>query len=200
MPRNFNLASLGGNKILKDPRVTVRVAIGVLLAANVAMAILAFKPFGGSADDLMRQETARQVELDALNQRIHTTKQTVEKVQSARMATDQFLGKYFMHQETSTSDILDELQRIATESGISAGSDSFQQEEVEGSDSMQMLKMQIGCEGSYQNLAKFVNLLDKSPRFLIIESMHANTVQNGQKVNVSFKIDTFAKDNSKAGL
>ena len=184
---------------LRDPRVTVRVAMGVLLAANLVMAVLAFKPFGGSADDLTRKESERQLELDQLNAKIRNTKQMVEKVQAARTAGDEFLATYFMDRSSTTSDLLGELQRIATDSGVSAGPDSFQLDDIEGSDTLHMVRMQVGCEGSYQSLAKFVNLLDKSPRFLIIENMHANSVQNGQKVNVSFKVDTFIKDDG-AGL
>jgi len=178
----------------------MRVVIGVLLAANVVVAVLAFKPFGGSADDLARQQAALQAKLDSLNSRIRATRQMVDKVQVARQAGDEFLAKYFMDRNTTTSELLGELQRIAAESGVTAGPGSFQFGDIEGSDSMHMLKMQVGCEGSYQSLAKFVNLLDKSPRFLIVENMHANSVQNGQKVNVSFKIDTFIKDDAGDGL
>jgi len=34
-----------------------------------------------------------------------------------------------------------------------------------------MMSISAGYEGTYANLTKFVNLLDKSPRFLIIENM-----------------------------
>jgi len=47
MPKDFKAA-------IKDPRVVMRAIIGVLLAANLVAAILAFKPFGGSAEDLRR--------------------------------------------------------------------------------------------------------------------------------------------------
>jgi|SRR5579883_2178474 type IV pilus assembly protein PilO len=200
MPRSFNPAALRAQNILRDPRVTMRVTIGVLLAANLAMAVLAFKPFGGSADDLARQQTALQAQLDTMNNHIRSTRQMVEKVQSARAAGNEFLNKYFTQQRSSMSDLVSELQRIAAESGVTAGPDSFQQDDVEGSDSLKIFRMQVGCEGSYQSLAKFVNLLDKSKRFFIVENMHANAVQNGQKVNVSFKIDAFTVDDSGAGL
>ena len=54
--------------------------------------------------------------------------------------------------------------------------------------------IQAGYEGTYANLAKFVNLLDKSPRFLIIESMMAAPQQTGQVLNVTIKVDTFVKE------
>jgi Tfp pilus assembly protein PilO len=186
MPRNFDLH--GG---LKDPRVGMRIAVGVLLLANAAMAVAAFHPFGGSADDLARQKAAKQAQLAALNARIRNSRQLVDKVEVARQAVDGFLDRYFMDRKTTTSDIWSELERIAGESGVELGPGTFQLEEIEGSDTMQMLGVQVGCEGSYRSLAKFVSMLDKSPRFLIIENIHAAPVQNGEKVNVTFKIDTF---------
>jgi len=200
MPRSFSPAGIEWQSVLRDPRVTMRVAIGILLVANLVMAVLAFKPFGGSADDLTRQQSALEAQLDALNNRIRATRQTVEKVQMARKADDEFMARYFTAQQSSMSDIVSELQRIAAESGVAAGGDSFQQDDIEGSDTLKIFRLQVGCEGSYQSLAKFVNLLDKSPRFFIVENMHANSVQNGQKVNVSFKVDTFTRSAAGAGL
>jgi type IV pilus assembly protein PilO len=205
MLRNFNLfggLSLHGafslNGAFKDPRVGMRALIGLLLLVNLVMAGVAYHPFGGSADDLARQQAAKEAQLTAMNQRLRGTRQLVEKVQLGRQAGDEFLSKYFMDRRTTTSDILTELQRIATESGINLQMQNFQFEEVEGSDTIKMLGMQVGCEGTYPNLTKFVSLLDKSPRFLIIEHIQAAAVQNGQKLNVTFKIDTFTIDRAGA--
>jgi Tfp pilus assembly protein PilO len=199
MPRNFSLA--GGLNLrfaLKDPRVGMRALILLLLLANLAMAALAFHPFGGSADDLARQKAAKQAQLAALTARARNTRQLVDKVEVARQAVDGFLNKYFMDRATTTSDIWSELDRIATDSGVDLQQTSSQFEEIEGSDTMSMMVMQVGCDGSYQSLTKFVSLLDKSPRFLIIENLHAAPVQNGQKLNVTFKIDTFVIDREGA--
>ena len=195
MPRNFSLP-----KGLKDPRVGMRAALGVLLAANVAMAVLAFHPFGGSADDLARQQAAKAAQLAALNARIRNTGQLVDKVEVARHGVDDFLNKYFMDRKTTASDIWSELQRIAAESGVELGQVTSQFDDIEGSDTMKQLGIQVGCEGTYPSLTKFVSMLDKSPRFLIVENIHAAPVQNGQKVNVTFKIDTFTIDREGADL
>ena len=57
-----------------------------------------------------------------------------------------------------------------------------------------MMTINAGCQGTYAALSKFVNLVDKSPRFLIIESMVAAPQQTGQILNVTIKVDTFVKD------
>jgi type IV pilus assembly protein PilO len=189
MPKSFKVGSV------KDPRVAMRAIIGVLLAANLAAAVVAFKPFGGSAEDLRRQQQALSQQLRLAQTRLQQSRQLVEKVQTARSAGDQFLESYFMDAGHASSVIVDELVKMATDAGIKMGQVGFNREPIEGSESLQMLSAQVGFEGAYANLTKFVNLLDKSPRFLIIENMTAAAPQSqgGQTLNVTLKIDVFVK-------
>lgn len=193
MPKNFKAA-------LRDPRVVMRVIIGILLAANLVAAFLAFKPFGGSADDLRREQADLHRQLAQLQAHLANTKQLVGKVDLARHEGDDFLAKYFTDRRTTYSTITEELYRLATEAGIKPRTGSAELNEIEGSDTLKWLSLTVGCEGSYANLEKFVYLLDKSPRFMIIESMQASPEQNGQTLNVTLKLDTFVKEESGAAL
>jgi Tfp pilus assembly protein PilO len=193
MGRNFNLRP-GLN--VKDPRIVMRVLIGVLLAANLAAAVVAFKPFGGSADDLRREQQMLTAQLTRAQQQLANSKRLVDKVEQARTGGDKFLDKYFTDSQTKAALILTELNSTARDAGIKMGQAQFNRENIEGSDTLQMLTTNVGFEGNYTNLTKFVNLLDKSARFMIIESMQAAAPQQqaGQSLNVSLKIDTFVKD------
>ena len=48
---------------LRDPRVFVRVILGLLLAANLVAAVMVFRPWGGSAEDLDRQLASTRAQL-----------------------------------------------------------------------------------------------------------------------------------------
>jgi type IV pilus assembly protein PilO len=193
MGRNFNFRP-GLN--VKDPRIVMRVLIGVLLAANLAAAVVAFKPFGGSADDLRREQQMLTAQLTRAQQQLANSKRLVDKVEQARTEGDKFLDQYFTDGQTTAALILTELNSTARDAGIKMGQAQFNRENIEGSDTLQMLTTNVGFEGNYTNLTKFVNLLDKSARFMIIESMQAAAPQQqaGQSLNVSLKIDTFVKD------
>ena len=193
MPRNFELP---GKLNLKDPRVLMRGILGLLLLANLTAVVMLLKPFGGSAEDLRRQQDALSGQLGQAKIRLANTKKLADKVQSARRDGDEFLSKYFMDEPTTSATILLELTNAAKEAGIQMGQAQWNREPIEGSDTLSMLTTQVGFEGTYANLTKFVNLLDKSPRFLIIENMQAAAPQQqgGQKLNVTLKIDTFVKE------
>ena len=90
--------------------------------------------------------------------------------------------------------IVDELNLTAKEAGIKEKERTFQLDPVEGSDTLSQMTISAGYEGTYANLTKFMNLLDKSQRFLIIESMVAAPQQNSQNLNVSLKLDTFVTE------
>jgi type IV pilus assembly protein PilO len=67
-------------------------------------------------------------------------------------------------------------------------------EPIEGSDTLGMMTISASFEGEYPNLTKFINELDRSPRFLIIESLTASPQPLGKVVNVNFKLNAFVKD------
>ncbi len=195
MSKSFNIARL------KDPRVIMRVVIGVMLAANLGVAIVAFHPFGGSAEDLRRERVSLSTQLTQAQARLANSKQIVEKVQTARTQGGKFLNQYFMTPEVASAAILDELYKNAQDAGLQmAIAGSINRDPIEGSDTLIKLSAQVGFEGTYANLTKFVNLIDKSPRFLVIESMNAAAPQSqgGQNLNVTLKIDAFIRDQSAA--
>jgi type IV pilus assembly protein PilO len=189
MPRNFNLSNIQW----KDPRIVLRVILGVLLAANLAAAVIAFKPFGGSADDLRRERAQLQQQLTALRTQVDKSKKLVEKVEAARIADEDFMQKYVTDRQVVTSTIQGELVNIAENSGVVLQPTSIGLEPVEGSDTLFKMTLNAGCQGNYASLAKFINLMDRSQRFLIIESLSATPLQAGDKLNVTLKVDTYIR-------
>lgn len=187
MPRNFKAA-------LRDPRVLVRALLAVLLAANLGAAVMAFKPFGGSADDLRRERGELQARLAQSQTHLAQTRKLASKVQSARAEGDNFLGRYVTDRRTMSSTIFEEMDRTAQQAGIKPRDRNVELSPIEGSDTLEMMSITAGYEGPYESLEKFVNLLDRSPRFLIIESLVAAPQQGGQMLNVTLKLDTFVKE------
>src|SRR5581483_7026181 len=146
MPRNFNLGRFAPAAVgWRDPRIIVRLVLGVLLAANVATALIAFKPFGGSAEDLKRQEQSLRQQVREMQARVTRTQSLVKKVETARTAGDQFLQQYATDRRTTASTIYAELNRAAKEAGMTLKPLSFGAlEPVEGSDTLSQMTISAG--------------------------------------------------------
>jgi type IV pilus assembly protein PilO len=189
MPRSFDLRSIS----VKDPRVVMRAVLGVLAVANVVAALVVFKPWGGSPAELEAQRAQLERQIRDMRQRLERSRELVVKVQQARAEGDRFLSDYMMDRRTTYSTIVAELDRVANDAGMKPKEKSYNLENVEGSDTIMQMTVTSAFEGQYANLTKFVNLLDKSSRFLIIESLSAAPQQGNNLLNVSIKLDTFVR-------
>ncbi len=187
MPKDFKTA-------IRNPRVVVRVVLGVLLAANLVASVLAFKPFGGSAEDLRQRRNELAAQLAQIQAHLAETQRLASKVEMARTEGDQFLARYVTDRRTTFSTIFEELDHTAEQAGIKPRDRNVELNPIEGSDTLEMMSITAGYEGTYQTLQKFINLLDRSPRFLIIESLVASPQQGGQTLTVTLKLDTFVKE------
>ncbi len=169
----------------KDPRVTVRVVLGVLLAANLITALVVFKPWGGSPEDLQRRLAGLQGDIARRSDAVEHLRKLVE--------ADRFMSKYFLDRSTAYSTVLSELNQLAQQADIHPKGDSFVIEPIEGSDSLAIMVITGNYEGTYADLVQFVNLLDRSSRFITIESLQATPQQAQGTLAVIVKLSIFVR-------
>ena len=177
----------------KDPRVTVRVVLGVLLAANLITALVVFKPWGGSPEDLQRRLAGLRSDLARRGDAVEHLRKLVETVENTHGEADRFMSKYFLERATAYSTVLTELNQLAGEADIRPKGDSFVIEPIEGSESLAIMVITGSYEGTYADLVQFVNLLDRSSRFITIESLQATPQQAQGTLAVIVKLSIFVR-------
>jgi Tfp pilus assembly protein PilO len=194
MPRSFEIPASWKSISWNSPEVLVRVALGILLLANIGAAGFAFHWWGDSPQTLESKiESTRQQIFMARNQLNHA-KVMSTKIVSARDQGGTFISTYMTPRKTTYSTILGELNHMAETAGVKMKDSTISPEHIEGSNSLSQLTITSGYEASYANLLKFVNLLDKSQRFLIIESLQAAPQAATGVLQVTIKLDTFVRD------
>jgi len=176
----------------------MRLAVGLLVAANLVAGYFVLRPIGGSPDELRQQVMEMRLQIRQQQNALDRMRLLSGKVEIGRGEGDKFMSKYFMPRRTAYSVILAELNQIANDAKITAKEGSYPIEPVEGSDTLQMMQIAANFEASYENLIRFVNLIDKSDRLLIIEGLNATPQQGGAKLNVMMKLDTFVVEDGSA--
>jgi len=197
MPRNSSSSNAGATGLkgmARDPKLLVRIVLGILAAANIVAAGLILFPPGGSAEQLERQFASLQNQVASQKTALERTRQHVAAIEKGRAEGDQFLDKYFLARRTAYSTLLSELEAAADQSKIHPREHSYSTEPIEGSDSLSLMTITANYEGTYADLMKFVHEIDRSPRLLIIESMNAAPQQGANTLTVSMKIDTFVRE------
>ena len=171
-----------------------RSILGILLLANLLAAFAIFQPLGGSAEQLDQELGEMQKQLQRDQAQVQRMRSIESKIQHARTSGDSFLTTYFMDRRTASSSIVSELNRAAKEAGMTAKEHSFTFDALEGSDTLSMMTVVGNYEGTYSDLLQLVNRLDKSSRFLIIDTMTATPLAGSGKLAISIKLNTFVRE------
>lgn len=193
MPRSFNISGSG------NPRRLIRIGLGALVVANLVAAYFVFRPIGGSAQDLAQEALELHTQIRQQQTTLDRTKSLVSKIESGRGEGDLFMTNYFLPRRTAYSAIMSDLNDLASQAKITPRDSAWSLDAVDGSDSLDMMQISANFEGTYPDLIHFINLLDKSDRLVIIESLNATTPQqSGGRVNVALKLDTFVQEDGSA--
>jgi len=184
------------NSRVRDPQFVVRLVLGILLLANIVAAGLVLFPPGGSAEDLDRQRVTLGAQLRAKQAVLETTRQHAAAVDKGRTEGDQFLSQYFLANRISSSTLLGELQQAASQTKLKARDTTFSMLPIEGSDTLSVESIVAAYEGTYPDVMHLVHEIDRSKKFLMIESLTAAPQQTGDILTVSLKVNAFVREDA----
>ena len=198
MPR-FSLASLrqhlaGPPGSGQNPRLIARIVLITLAVLNLVAAAILFRPWEGSAESLQARVNSLHQELKQKQSAVARLRAIVSKVQTARTDGDTFMASNLLSRRTVSSTLLDELDQMARKAGVKQKEVAFGFEPVEGSDALTRAEITANYEGAYKDLTSFLNLLDHSPRLLILDSLAATPQPTGQLLEVTIKLNAFVRE------
>jgi len=203
MPRSFSLSSLSLPSIgsLKEPMGLLRLGLGLLLLANIVAALFAFHLVGSSPEALEQQLASARVQLQSGQMRLNRSRLLTAKIGNGKTESETFLATYLTTRRHTYSTIISDINDMAKTAGMKTQEWTIAPlDPIEGSDDLDMMTISINFEGSSAQLVKLVNLIDRSPRFLIVESMQAAPQPKGDVLSVNLKINVFVREDAGAPL
>jgi Tfp pilus assembly protein PilO len=175
----------------------VRAGLGALLIANVVAAAFAFHLFGASPRQVKEELAQARARARAEQARLERSRILVGKIDAGSDQAGRFVADYMTDRRTTFSTIIGEINLIAKQAGMKEEEGTIAPlEAIEGSRDLDMMTISVNFEGGYAQLLKFVNLLDRSPRFLIIESLSVTPRPKGDVLAVNVKLNTFVKNDT----
>src|SRR5689334_22869914 len=119
MPRSFNFKAISlGSLAWKEPKVLVRIALGVLLAANLVAAGFAFNLFGSSPEALNQALVSANARLQAAQSRLVRSRLLTANIGRGKTESDTFLTTYFTSRRSTYSTIISEITETAKSAGM----------------------------------------------------------------------------------
>lgn len=187
MRRNFKEARLSS-------ALMVRIGLGALLLANLVAAAFVLHIFDTAPEALNRQLAAALSQRQTEQVKLNRSRTLTSSIDLGKNEAQRFLSSYMTSRRHTYSTIIGELTDIAKAAGMQKEGATIGLDPVEGSDDLDMMSVSLNLEGDYGQLMKFVNLLDRSPRFLIVETLTATPRAKSDTLIINVKLDTFVQE------
>src|ERR1039457_930417 len=143
MRLNLKSLSLPVGAAWKEPRVLVRIGLGLLLAANLVAAGYAFNVFGASPEVLNRALVAAEARLQADQARLTRSRMLTSNIGRGKAESDTFLASYFTNRRNTYSTIISEITETAKSAGMKTQEWTIGLDPIEGSDDLSMMTISI---------------------------------------------------------
>jgi len=172
---------------LRQTRKKIKIALAVLLGADVVAAAVLFSPLVGSADSRRQELTRLWTELQLKTHQVEPLKNLDQKVKIANRQIADFYKTRFPARD---SQILIQLGKLAAANGVTIDTAKYTVKDAEIGQ-LQRVEIDAALSGSYVSLARFINALERDDMVFIIDSVTLGGEQNGIKLEM--KLETYLK-------
>jgi hypothetical protein len=168
----------------------LRTGLVVLLAANAVLIFFLFRAPGASETD-RRAEIARlEAEERATRERVEQLRSIKSKVLTATENEQQFSADNFLRRSSAASQMMDNLDGLARKNGLDSSGVNWSNDEKANGLGWTSVTATMSVEGEYANLVRFINELEKSQLFWIIESLSVSG-QAGTRLRLDLQAATY---------
>lgn len=176
------------------PKVYVLAALGVLLLFDLVFYFVAVQPLG-------RQKAEQQALVEALEKQVADKQAEVEqlqlvvsKVEKARSEGDVLLGEITLPRRSAFSVLIGALLEAAGQSGINTREGNFDIEPIEGTEEYGTIAVDANFRGRYDSLVQFLNEIDRSEQFLILDSLAASPRSDSNELQITMRLNALLRE------
>lgn len=197
MPRNNHGAANAGMEtpVYRSRRRMLLSLLLLLLLVNALFFVVLLKPAGERARE-------QREGLDRLRADVKTRRETISRLRriaqnlgDAQRQDAEFYRTKFLPKTIGFSIIMEEVDKIARGNRVRKGAVSYSLADVRNRPDLNQVEITTVVEGDYGNIVQFINQVEKSPLFLIIDNITAagGAPMAGQPrvVRLSLRLVTF---------
>jgi type IV pilus assembly protein PilO len=171
---------------LRNTRKRLWWVIAVLLALDVTCAALLLTPIAGR--ESLRQDEMQQLWLTLKARQTAPWRGLDKKLPEAREEISSF---YKERLPSGYSAISTNLDQIASSTGVKVESEKYQEKDPEVG-GLEPIEIQAQVSGDYLPLVKFINSLERSKLFFVVDDLRLGGQESG-KVQLQIKLETYLR-------
>ncbi len=174
---------------LKTTRTKLHIAIAVLLLADIAAAAMLVTPIAGREN--LRQDRLHELWLNLKARESAPWRGLDKKIPQAQRDVGTFYRDRF---PSGYADISTTLDKLAADNGVSVSSEKYTQKDSD-LQTLQRVEIEADVSGDYLPLVKFINSVERSKLFFIVDELDLGGQQSGT-VKLRIKLETYLRTTS----
>jgi Type II secretion system (T2SS), protein M subtype b len=172
---------------LRETRRKLKITAGVLVGISALAGGLLISPLVGSAAQRQQDMNQLRAQLTTKNRQVEPLHGLDKKIPLATQQIDEFYKTRFADHD---SEVAEALESLAKETNVKIQTAKYKWDDPEPV-GLRRVEIETSIQGDYQPLAKFLNGLERSKVFFVINSI-ALAQQNGP-IQLQMKLETFQK-------
>jgi Tfp pilus assembly protein PilO len=171
----------------------LRVALAALAVLNAALLVLALRPPGRSLVERQAQYQQSRRRYDATLATVKQMRDLQSKLQSAIENNRGFARERFLDRGTAFSAMVSDLEKLATESQLKPLTVSYGLKDEAKQPDFVNVSVNIALEGAYPDIVRFINRLEQSQLFWVIDSVNVSgSTAPGRGLRLNLTMETYA--------
>jgi Tfp pilus assembly protein PilO len=175
-------------------RVHVLAVLGLLVVFDLLFYVVAVSPLDAREQEMLARIGILKQQVEQKTKGLEELRVIAGKVEKARTAGDELLEQITIERRVTFSTLVTELDSAAAEAGIQDRDRVYDMEPIAGTEVYGIVSINANFRGEYEKLVNFLHRIDRSERFLIIESLGASPRSDSSELQVTMRIDTFVRD------
>jgi type IV pilus assembly protein PilO len=171
---------------LKRTRSRLKVTVAMLVLVDAAAIAMLVSPLAGMR--AARQQQMRELWQELKSREFASWRGLDKKIPVAKQEIDDFYQQRF---PTEESEISAELGKVASETGVRVTGVKYSAKDasIEG---LQRVEIAANFSGDYLELVRFINALERSKLFFLVDGVDLGSEQNGI-VGLQIKVETYLR-------
>ena len=171
---------------LRQTRSRLYVAIGALVVVDIFAVVMLMTPVAGR--ESLRQQELRQLWLNLKSRESAPWRGLDKKIPQAQKDIDAFYQDRF---PSGYSAISTDLARVASDTGVTVSREKYEEKDSD-LPGLQRIQIDADVSADYLPLVKFINTLERSKVFFIVNELELAGEQSGS-VKLRIKLETFLR-------
>jgi Tfp pilus assembly protein PilO len=174
---------------LTRTRHKLKLAVIAMLSLDAVAAVLFFSPLVGSSASRKAELVRLTAEQRQKTRQVEPLRGLDKKVGLAKSEIDQFYRDRIPSRESVISDAMG---KLALENGVKLGQVKYETKEPEQV-GLTPVFMEANCQGDYLHVVRFVNALERSKTFFLVNTVVLGDAQGGT-VKLQMKVESYLRN------